>query len=87
MVLAFPFHMSHTLPIFHCVLLLVAPLGAFLMRTLLFHIYGTAKPFQVSRPKAVVYVRNYIGHLKYSRRVADKNRTSELCGVFLHPHQ
>jgi hypothetical protein len=61
MVLAFSFHMSHTLPILHCVLLLVTPLGAFLMRTLLFHIYGTAKPFQVSRPKAVVYVRNKKG--------------------------
>jgi hypothetical protein len=57
MILAFPFHMSHTLPIFHCGLLLVDPFGAFLTRTLLFDISGSAKPFQVSRPKAVFYFR------------------------------
>ena len=60
MILAFPFYMSHTLPIIHSVLLLVNLSEAFLMRTFLFDFAGSAKPFQVSRPKAVVYFRNYL---------------------------
>jgi hypothetical protein len=57
MILAFPFYMGHTLPILHNVLLFKALCGAFLRGTLYFLLAGSAKPFQVSRPKAVVYLR------------------------------
>ena len=39
--------------------MITALAGAFLVERRYFIYAGSAKPFQVSRPKAVVYVRNY----------------------------
>jgi hypothetical protein len=39
--------------------MITALAGAFLVERRYFIYAGSAKPFQVSRPKAVVYLRNY----------------------------
>jgi hypothetical protein len=58
MILAFLFYVGHTLPILHSVLHVLGPARGLPHGATLFFSPGTANPFHVSRPKAVVYFRN-----------------------------